>query len=122
MLEHDPDSTIRRAAASLLGSLKDPAAIPSLIATLDDPDISLRLEATRALARYGSSVNTPAVVEKWLAGVSSGQSEEQRDASVQALELIAPDEERVVRWLAEVLSKDQSDDREKPRAFVDEPG
>ena len=57
MLEHDQDNNIRKEAASLLGSIKDQAAIPSLIAALDDQDSGVRLEATRALGRYGSGLN-----------------------------------------------------------------
>jgi len=108
MLEHDPDNNIRKEAASLLGSIKDQAAIPSLIAALDDQDSGVRLEATRAVGRFGSGVSSPAVIDKLIAGVNPAQSDEQRDASVVALEAIAPDQERVARALADVLAKDSS--------------
>jgi HEAT repeat protein len=108
MLEHDPDENIRKGAASLLGSIRDQAVIPNLISALDDRDKSVRLEAIRALGRYGSSVNSAGVIDLLIAGLSSGESEEHRDASVLALESIAPEQQRVARAIAGVLAKDPS--------------
>jgi hypothetical protein len=76
MLEHDADNNIRKGAANLLGSIKDRDAIPSLIGALDDQDPAVRLEATRALGRYGSSASSPSLIEKLIARVSPEQSDE----------------------------------------------
>ena len=108
MLEHEPNSDIRKEAASVLGSIKDQAAIPSLIAALDEQDSEVRVEATRALGRYGSAVNSPAVIQKLIDGLDLRRSEELRDSSVVALESIAPDQEPVARALVDVLAKDPS--------------
>ncbi len=71
MLEHDQDDRIRKHAAGLLGSINDLAAIPSLIAALDDQDSGVCLEATRALGMYGSGVHSAAVIDKLLAAIGS---------------------------------------------------
>jgi HEAT repeat protein len=108
MLEHDPDENIRNGAASLLGCIRDQAVIPNLISALDDRDKGVQLEVIRALGRYGLSVNSAAVIDSLIAGMSSGESEEYRDASVLALESIAPEQEAVARAVAVVLAKDPS--------------
>ena len=64
------------------------------------------LKPRRALGHLGSIVRSPAVIDKLIAGLSSEQPDEQRDASVLALESIAPDQEQVARVLADVLAKD----------------
>jgi HEAT repeat protein len=45
MLDHGLDDELRKDAADLLGAIKDQAAIPSLIAALDDRDSDVRIEA-----------------------------------------------------------------------------
>jgi HEAT repeats len=47
----DPDVTVRRAAAQMLGSLQDPAATSALSVAAEDADALVRREVSRALNR-----------------------------------------------------------------------
>jgi len=49
----DPDVSVRRAAAQMLGSFRDPAATYALSVAAQDADALIRLEVTRALNRSG---------------------------------------------------------------------
>lgn len=51
----DPDVTVRRAAAQMLGSLRDPAATSALSVAAQDADALVRREVTRALNRSGGA-------------------------------------------------------------------
>jgi hypothetical protein len=51
----DPDVTVRRAAAQMLGSLQEPAATSALSVAAEDADALVRREVTRALNRRGGS-------------------------------------------------------------------
>ena len=53
----DPDVTVRRAAAQMLGSLRDPAATSALSVAAQDADALIRREVTRALNRSGSATS-----------------------------------------------------------------
>jgi len=55
MLLTDPDVTVRRVAAQMLGSLRDPAATSALSVAAQDADALIRREVTRALNRGGSA-------------------------------------------------------------------
>ena len=57
VLLSDPDSTVRRAAAQMLGSLQDPAATAALSVAVQDADALVRREITRALNRQGGSTS-----------------------------------------------------------------
>jgi HEAT repeat protein len=52
----DPDVTVRRAAAQMLGSLRDPAATSALSVAAQDADAFIRREVTRALNRSGTAI------------------------------------------------------------------
>lgn len=53
----DPDVTVRRAAAQMLGSLQDPAATSALSVAASDADALVRREVTRALNRRAGSTS-----------------------------------------------------------------
>jgi hypothetical protein len=53
----DPDVTVRRVAAQMLGSLQDPAAMSALSVAAQDADALIRREVTRALNRSGGSTS-----------------------------------------------------------------
>lgn len=57
VLLSDPDSTVRRAAAQMLGSLPDPAAASALGVAVQDADALVRREIDRALKRRGGSTS-----------------------------------------------------------------
>ena len=57
VLLSDPDSTVRRAAAQMLGSLQDPAATSALTAAVQDTDALVRREISRALNRRAGSTS-----------------------------------------------------------------
>jgi HEAT repeat protein len=64
--EADPD--LRRQALLSLGAMKNPAAVPTLLRLLTQPDLLLkkvdvRKEAARALGEIGSPEATPALVD-----------------------------------------------------------
>jgi HEAT repeat protein len=45
----DPDPVVRRAAATALGGLRNPVAVPALARTVSDPQVDVRVEVIRAL-------------------------------------------------------------------------
>ena len=51
----DPDVTVRRAAARMLGSLREPAATAALSVASEDADALVRREVTRALHRQAGA-------------------------------------------------------------------
>ena len=53
----DPDVSVRRAAAQMLGRVQDPAATSALRVAAQDADASVRGEITRALNRHGGSTS-----------------------------------------------------------------
>jgi HEAT repeat protein len=106
MLGKDMDRRIRQRAAALLGVIEDRDAIPSLVKGLDDSDPGVRLEATRSLGRIGGGVASGPVVEALLATLGSDQSEELRKASIETLDSLGRNQERVARALAEAAAKD----------------
>jgi HEAT repeat protein len=53
----DPDVTVRRAAAQMLGSLPEPAATSALSVASQDADAVIRREVSRALKRRGGSAS-----------------------------------------------------------------
>ena len=53
----DPDVTVRRAAAQMLGSLQEPAATSALSVASEDADAIVRREVTRALHRQGGAAS-----------------------------------------------------------------
>ena len=108
LLENDPDGKIRQRAALMLGQIAHLDAVPDLVAALDAPDPGLRTEATRALGQFGRSIATTELIDKLMAGLKPDQPAELREASVIALESLAPDDKRVTRALGEVLTGDPS--------------
>ncbi|MFI5181283.1 MAG: HEAT repeat domain-containing protein [Thermoanaerobaculia bacterium] len=55
------DPTVRAAAAEALGKLKDPSALPTLRQTLNDDIEQVRTSAETAIANYGSTAKEPLV-------------------------------------------------------------
>ncbi|HVX10313.1 MAG TPA: HEAT repeat domain-containing protein [Pirellulales bacterium] len=97
---------VRETAADALARIGDPA-LPALIATLQDPDHSIRAQAARALARMGPKA-APAVPELIVALDDS--NEEVRQGAARALGQIGADAEEAVPALIKALK----DPRNKP--------
>ena len=122
-LKQDPDEKIRREAMALLGRLKDKDSVPILIEALDDHDLATRTEAARSLGRFGPSIASKPLIDKMLSFLSEGQAEELRLASLEALDSLARDDERIVRAMADAAARDPSfeaaqEGREYPDAEV----
>ena len=97
MLRRDPDAKIRRCAASLLGTIRDKDAVPDLTQALDDADTGVRVEATWSLGAWGTAVASAPIIDKLLSALSLDHPEALREASVETLDLLARDQERVAR-------------------------
>ena len=108
ILRHDQDSTMRQDAASLLGTTKVPGAAAALIEAIDDRDPGVRLSAMTALTFHGSSAGSVPAVDKVIAVTTSDQPENMRLAAIQALGSIGRDQERVSRFMTELLKTDPS--------------
>jgi phycocyanobilin lyase alpha subunit len=61
-------NAVARNAARALGKLGDPAAIPDLLATLEDPDDGLREAAARALGELRAEQAVPALCQRLSSG------------------------------------------------------
>jgi HEAT repeat protein len=108
MLRQDPDGKIRQRAAALLGAIKDPNEVPALLKGLDDPDPAVRLEATRSFGSFGPGIASEPLVDRLLLGLGPDYPEEVRDATIDTLALVARDQERVARAIADASAKDPS--------------
>jgi HEAT repeat protein len=108
MLARDPDTKTRELAASLLGAIKDPDAIPNLTRALDDPAPAVRIEATWSLGRWGRTVASGPIIDKLLPALRPDHPEDVRDATVEALDAIVRHDERVGRAIADVAVNDPS--------------
>ena len=108
MLERDPDERIRRRAASLLGVIKDRDATPDLARAVDDADSEVGIEAIRALGACGVSVGSEPIIDRLLSALNADETEELRAASIETLDSLARDQERVARAIAAAASGDAS--------------
>jgi HEAT repeat protein len=108
LLKEDSDAKVRLQAIALLGVLQDRESVAVMIDAMDNPDPAVRLEAIRALGRFGRSIASDPLVDKLMAVLTGDYPVELRDASLEALDSIAADQERVARAKAEVLAKDPS--------------
>ncbi len=102
----DPNPTIRRDAAHKIGEFGDPSAIDPLRQVLDDPDLSVREEATKALEFLGwtPEVRTPpdpiersrflVRQKRWAELEAQGQ-----DAVLPLMEALT-DPDKYIRWRA----------------------
>jgi HEAT repeat protein len=108
VLEHNQDSTTRQDAALLLGMTRVQSAAAALVEALDDHDPQVRLAAMNALSLHGVSVGTGPGVDKLIAVIASAQPENMRLAAIQALGATGRDQERVARFLTEILKTDPS--------------
>ena len=108
MLEHDSDAKVRELAAALLGAAKDRDAIPILTRALDDPAPAVRLEATWSLGRWGPGGVSSPIIDKLMSALEPDRPVELREASIEALNVLARDQERVARAIADVAAKDPS--------------
>jgi HEAT repeat protein len=108
ILQHDQDSTTRQEAASLLSTIKVPSASAALVEAIDDRDPDVRQSAMNALTFHGASAGSGPGVDKLIAVVASDQPENIRLAAIQALGSIGRDQERVARFMPEVLKTDPS--------------
>jgi HEAT repeat protein len=102
---------VRETAADALARIGDPA-LPALVATLRDPDHSVRAQAARALARMGPKAAS-AVPELIIALDDS--NEEVRQGAARALGQIGADAEKAVPALIKALK----DPRNKPARPVE---
>ena len=59
-LATDPDEEVRLFACVMLGSIKDEAAVPGLVAALSDPDTNVRHAAATSLGQIGSQAGRAA--------------------------------------------------------------
>jgi hypothetical protein len=90
LLSSDPDPTIRRTAASALGSIGGPEAVAALTTALNDQEASVRVSALTALGRRREESAVPS-----LAQVAARDSEASvRRAAVWALSSLRSDEAR----------------------------
>jgi HEAT repeat protein len=122
MLQHDPNGRIRQRAAALLGAIQDRNEVPILIKALDDRDSAVRLEATRSLGWFGPVIAAGPIVDKLLLGLGSDYPEEVRDATLDTLDSLARNQERVARAIADVSAKDPSSQvRNKAIATMEKP-
>ena len=110
MVTHDPDQTVRREAAALLGLIKDQDAVPLLVATLDDRNPAVRVEAIRSLGMFGRGIASGPLVDKMIWGLGPAQPVEVREVSLEALDSLAQRQERAARAIADVAAKDPSPD------------
>ena len=108
LVDHGQDQETRRQAAGLLGLLKDRESVPALTACLDEPAEAVSVEAARALGRFGAEISTQPLVDKLMAILIGDHSVELRDASLDALDSIAAELERVGRAKADILARDPS--------------
>ncbi len=108
VLQHDQDSATRQQAAALLSMIKVPSAAAALVEAIDDRDPAVRQSAMNALTSHGASDGTGPGVDKLIAAVASDQPENIRLAAIQALGSIGRDQERVARFMTEVLKTDPS--------------
>lgn len=85
----DPEAVIRTEAASALGQLNYPPAIPQLILALQDPDVEVRKAAVSSLGKVGdrsvieplqAALQDPAAVVQTLAKLAIAQIERQSEA------------------------------------------
>lgn len=96
----DPDTNVRRTAASYLGSVVHKAAVPGLIELLRDPDQQVRQQATEALTRIrfyheqeahwdrvlkGLDASPASAAEKLLVQAKPGANQQQRLLAIQSL-------------------------------------
>lgn len=107
-VKQDPDEKIRRDAMALLGRLKDKDAVPMLIEALDDRDLATRTAAARSLGRFGPSIATKPLIDKMQSFLSETQAEDLRLASLETLDSLARDDERIVRAIADAAARDPS--------------
>ncbi len=108
VLEHDQDSAIRQEAASLLGMTKVPSAAAALVEAIDDGDIGVCLAALSALSLHGPSAGSAPAVDALIAEIGSTRPDAVRVGAVQALGSIGVGQERVARYLTEVMATDSS--------------
>jgi HEAT repeat protein len=93
------DWGVRDTAADALGRIGD-AAVPALIAALEDPDRDVRTQATRALARMGAKAESaiPALIE-----ALNDDDKEVRQGAARALGQIGPLADEAVPALVQAL-------------------
>ena len=53
----DHDEKVRRNATWTLGEIKDPKGVPGLLGVLNDPDVVVRIHASKALRRLAKSLS-----------------------------------------------------------------
>ena len=99
----DPDSSIRAAAARVLGEMKDRRAVPPLIAALRDGDAEVRAAVIEALAE----LKDPRAVEPLISALKDENGEVQGDATLALGEFNDP---RGVRALIEVMNAPNQED------------
>jgi HEAT repeat protein len=109
----DDERDVRKAAAYALGELRDPRALPGLVAALQDPIADVRYNAAIAVARFGDT-RAIGVLREMLdrsrldrvEGMRPDQKEETMLAAIPALMQVAPEEGRAI--LGPLAKSDES--------------
>ena len=109
MLKQDTDGKIRQGAATLLGVIKDQEAVPILVKAIDDSDPAVRARGDSRLGRFGRGIASGPIIDKLISALGPEHPAELRDASVDALDSLARDQERVARAIALAAVNDPSD-------------
>lgn len=106
-LQHD-DSDVRWMAAVALGEIGDPAAVPGLLAVLDDPDTYVRSRAALALGEIGeaalegvlTALRTGGERVRWGAAIALGKIGGERAVEALIGALCDPDDDVRLRAAA----------------------
>ena len=91
----DGDATARALAAGKLADLCDRAAVPALVAALEDSEAHVREEVTRALGRLGD----PAALEPLLHALRADPGDHVREAAATAVGTLGGADPRAVHAL-----------------------
>src|SRR5579883_2750747 len=104
VLKHDDSAAVRAAAAGAMGSYRDnPAvAVPALSEALNDNYLTVRTRVAQSLGQYGPSAK--AAVEKLVGALKSESDSNMRSSCMNALRQIDPENEIVIKELANLLS------------------
>ena len=96
LLEHDPDPTVRRIAATALGNIGGEAVVPAFEAALADADVEVRIQAMRGLHVINGEAAAAALGELALGDADPGL----RRQAVHLLATLRSDEARATIELA----------------------
>ncbi|RDI71861.1 HEAT repeat domain-containing protein, partial [Halopelagius longus] len=101
---YDEESELRWNVVAALGRIRDPRAIPTVVAALDDDDPSVRRRACRASAQLG----TAAAVSPLCDRATSDPNADVRREAIDALGRLGENPARVAETMASVLEDDRT--------------